>query len=370
MAPLIPPLDEQTYNNPGLIAAEMPGFSLNADSIHWYFMNSPFFDRGSNNNAFLMQLQYSPEQPYFYASRANFEKGLRERYPDGIQFMVVGEPQEPNQPWVVQKQLVREREVVQVLGTYYTMGTAFFMAPSLLDVLHSRLVSSPSCSLLASPSLSISNNVAQFSNLAQNLTHFSPATGHTYLPPSYTLKASATGGDRSSRAGSLAPSVTDLDASTAPTSLLTGTEATAAQSSITNFSNPLFIASLNLTGKFGHEYMDENPLQGEPGSFVYSSTKEQVEARNKAAVAAAAASSALSTSALSASFKAESVVSSVAPTPKPLPAELGAGPGAASRKGSLANVGVGKVPGKERRRKSKGLASPISPTGSVGKSFP
>lgn len=104
-----------------------------------------------------------------------------------------------------------------------------------------------------------------------------------------------------------------------------------------------------LTNKYGHEYMDENPLQGEPGNFVFASTNEALEARNKKQEATAHAPAVPVKP-----VEGESAVNSVAPTPKNLPLE------AMSRKESVA--GLSKI-GKEKRRKSKGLTSPISPTG-------
>jgi mediator of RNA polymerase II transcription subunit 6 len=177
--------------------------------------------------------------------------------------------------------------------------------------------------------------------MGQEGVHWSPASGHTYFPPSYETTKTA-GSAAASRAGSIAPGGVDMDTSQASVTQ-------PSEEQTTEFSDAFFLQSLQLTNQYGNEYMDENPLQGEPGSFVFASTKQQVEARNKAAAAQAA---------LAVPAKpddSQSVVSSsVAPTPKPLPTE------ASSRKGSIASI---PPKAKKERRKSKGLASPISPTG-------
>ena len=43
----------------------------------------------------------------------------------------------------------------------------------------------------------------------------------------------------------------------------------------------LLFDSFDLARRYGHEYIDQNPLQGEPGSFVFSSTHEQLRTRQK-----------------------------------------------------------------------------------------
>lgn len=126
----------------------------------------------------------------------------------------------------------------------------------------------------------------------------------------------------------------------------------------TEFSDALFMQSLNLTNQFGDEYMDENPLKGEPGAFVFTNTKNAVDERNKAQEQSAQAKSSQAT-ALTIETRPPSVAPSVVATPKggatPAPAE------AHSRKGSVANISKEAKEKKRERRKSKGLASPTTP---------
>jgi mediator of RNA polymerase II transcription subunit 6 len=116
--------------------------------------------------------------------------------------------------------------------------------------------------------------------------------------------------------------------------------------------------------------MDENPLQGEPGAFVFASTNQQVEARNKAQ-AAAAAQAALNVPVKARDGEADSAVNSVAPTPRPV-GHVGVGAGgvgAESRKASVIGLPpAGKAD--KKRRKSKGPGSPTSPTSATSLTGP
>ncbi|KAF2710989.1 hypothetical protein K504DRAFT_466013 [Pleomassaria siparia CBS 279.74] len=362
MPPKIAPLDEQMFEAPELfVMHDLPGHSLNTDSILWYFMNSQFFDGSSNNVALFNQVRGDMSNPILQSRKA-FEEALQTRFPLGLQFVVAAEPQNPGEPWVIQKQVKKravdkdgrqlDRVEVEVLASYYTVGNRILMAPSLLDVLQSRL-------------LSTSMYLQDLFDLSSNLSHYSPATGHTYMPPSYEAATKTTTASRLGSPGLVAVEVE------APASQPTSSQGPVAlETSATEFSDDFFLESLTATNKYGHEFMDENPLQGEPGSFVYGNTTRQVEARNKAAAAAAASGASsltVSTSQVPKAGDVESALNSAAPTPKaaatpkaaptPLPTETG------SRKGSVASV---PRLSKANRRKSKGLASPITPTASSG----
>ncbi|KAF2471275.1 MED6-domain-containing protein, partial [Lindgomyces ingoldianus] len=298
----------------------------------WYFMNSIFYEAGANNTA-VVQTAHQSQNQRILSSRKAFEDELKNM--QGTAFLVAAEPQAPGQPWVIQRQhreKVNEngtsRMHVKVTATYYTVGDKILMSPNMLDILQARM-------------LSITTNIQEFFDLGRAMSHFAPATGHTYLPASYeTTKAAVTGS--ASRAGSPgAESVAD------------GSQMAVAQpaeTSMTEYNDDFFMRSLNMVNRYGHEFMDENPLQGEPGAFVFTSTKEQVDARNKAQAAAQATGATLALPTKPA--EGESAVSTAAPTPKPLAAEP------PPRKGSIAKVP--RLPG-EKRRKSRGLTSPTSP---------
>lgn len=180
------------------------------------------------------------------------------------------------------------------------------------------------------------------------MTHWNPASGHSYFPSTYEApKAAAT----ASRIGSPTLAPADLEQSQESTAVQAADPAEATE----DFSDALFMQSLMLTNRYGDEYMDENPLKGEPGAFVFTNTKNAVDERNKAQEQSAQAKSSQAT-ALGVETRPPSVAPSVAATPKggatPAPPE------AHSRKGSVASVPKEK---KRERRKSKGLASPTTP---------
>jgi mediator of RNA polymerase II transcription subunit 6 len=177
------------------------------------------------------------------------------------------------------------------------------------------------------------------------MTHWSPATGHSYYPESYEAQTAVTG----SRIGSPTLAPTDLDQSEVAAS-----EAVEPAESTTEFSDALFMQSLMLTNRYGDEFMDENPLKGEPGSFVFTNTRNAVNERNQAQEQSSQAAS--QPAALKLDTRPPSVAPSVAATPKGAPTPIATE--SHSRKSSTADKPKDK---KRERRKSKGLASPTTP---------
>ena len=122
-----------------------------------------------------------------------------------------------------------------------------------------------------------------------------------------------------------------------------------------NSDSRLLYESFNLAQRYGTEYMDENPLQGEPGSFVFSSTNEHLRARHneQAAKAAAAAAAASNRAGESQSASAVSTPLSIADVRL------------TGQKGGKTDTGQAAVTSaplpKPKRKKSKAPISPISP---------
>jgi mediator of RNA polymerase II transcription subunit 6 len=145
MAPRVPPLDEIEWEDPHVIPGLGFGPELNTQNILWYFTNSPFFDAGSNNMSLLGHAQNAPDRDRIFGNRLAFEEALRDRYPTGFQFVVTSEPKAEGEPWVIQRQqktrdAVSGEIVTEIQGTYFTVGNKVFMAPSLLDIVRSRMV--------------------------------------------------------------------------------------------------------------------------------------------------------------------------------------------------------------------------------------
>ncbi|KAH3976745.1 mediator of RNA polymerase II transcription subunit 6 [Parastagonospora nodorum] len=343
MAMKVPLLDEQEFIDPRILH-DLPGQHIDqANNFAWYFANSQFYDASSLNQAVFSSHQADPAKFETLHNRRDFERAVQ-NIKHGLQFMVAGEPQGEGQPWLLQRQHKvpnAEDEVeTHVEGNYYNQGFYIRQAPSVLDVVRARM-------------LAISTRLQQVAELSQNMTHWTPATGYSYYPPSYDSSKPT---ETASRIGSPTLAPMDLDQ---PEGTTTAAQPSEPAESTTEFSDALFMQSLMLTNRYGDEYMDENPLKGEPGAFVFTNTKNAVGERNKAQAQAASQPAAAAAAAAAVTSRVDtrppSVAPSVAATPRGAPTPV---PEAHSRKGSTANVPKDK---KRERRKSKGLASPTTP---------
>lgn len=176
----------------------------------------------------------------------------------GLEFMVAQEPAEtaPNTGtgvWVIRKQTRRKRlpeeDEITVHSSYFVVGENIYMAPTVGDVVGSRL-------------LSILSSMNKFLSTASALPDFSPSLGYTYIPPSSStrLKAIESQLGQASKEGTPVPEV--LNSRKAPSA-----------SNISNYLDTrLLEESLNIAMKYGDEYMDENPITGQPGDFHLSTT--------------------------------------------------------------------------------------------------
>lgn len=114
-----------------------------------YFAESPFFDATSNNATLTTQALYNPNMYYIIQTREAFEGRLRTM--QGLEFMVTHDPSENDTKpdnsgvWVIRKQMRRKRQGTQDevtgISSYYVVGENVYMAPSVANILGSRLVS-------------------------------------------------------------------------------------------------------------------------------------------------------------------------------------------------------------------------------------
>jgi mediator of RNA polymerase II transcription subunit 6 len=113
-----------------------------------YFAKSPFFDPTSNNAVLENQAMYNQNMVHVVATREAFEGRLKTM--SGLEYIVAQEPAETapgtgTGVWVIRKQTRRKRQgqedEITVHSTYFVMGENIYMAPALLDVLGSRIVS-------------------------------------------------------------------------------------------------------------------------------------------------------------------------------------------------------------------------------------
>ena len=147
-----------------------------------YFAESPFFDATSNNATLTTQALYNPNMYYIIQTREAFEGRLRTM--QGLEFMVIHDPSEndtkPNHSgvWVIREQNRRKRQGAQDevtgISSYYVVGDNVYMAPSVGNILSSRLVCAAELLSMGRPDVKA---VAVNSHLPHE------ATLHSVFPP-------------------------------------------------------------------------------------------------------------------------------------------------------------------------------------------
>ena len=254
-----------------------------------YFSHSPFFDATSNNATLTTQATYNPSMFHLIQTREGFEGHLRTM--QGLEFMVAYGPAQNAQQangvsggedtgvWVIRKQNRRKTQAAEdeitILSTYFVVGENVYMAPSVGNVLGSRTVRLACLvtqELELSVQLSTVTYLTKFLNTASTLPNFSPSLGYTYMPPSHNSLTSApsTQLTQQSKEGTPAPD-TQSQPKTKP-------QSTSGPLSAGDYQAARLMAeSFALSVRYGNEYMDENPLVGEPGAFILSKSHEQAQ---------------------------------------------------------------------------------------------
>jgi mediator of RNA polymerase II transcription subunit 6 len=136
-----PPLDEIQFR--GVI----PEGGIHSNSVLWYFNDSPWYDRQSSNEIVKTQGMNNIDIFQDLGERVRFEGRVKTM--TGTEFIVAQEPSEMapgtgTGVWVINKQHRRKRQgqedEVNVLGTYFLVNENIYMAPSVADVMSSRIV--------------------------------------------------------------------------------------------------------------------------------------------------------------------------------------------------------------------------------------
>lgn len=139
-----PPLDEIQWRSPMAIA-QMGG--LHNNTILFYFAESPFFERTSNNAVVYNQAMNVPSMYPVIQTREAFETHLNTM--SGLEFRVVEEPAETGPGagtgvWVIRKQTRRKSayddDEITVHASYFVVGENIYMAPTLSGILAARIV--------------------------------------------------------------------------------------------------------------------------------------------------------------------------------------------------------------------------------------
>lgn len=144
-----------------------------------------------------------------------------------------------------------------------------------------------------------------------------------------------------------------VQAETANDPVMAGTTTTSTQSSVA--STQALYESFAQFMRYGNEYMDENPLVGEPGKFVFSSSKQHLQTQQEQAARKAEQAAALK---LQTDLKR--AVTPQEPSRPATPQLVSAKPPKAERK-----QGAAGGPPKPKRRKSRAPTTPGSPLGAT-----
>ncbi|KAL9623327.1 MAG: hypothetical protein Q9160_002434 [Pyrenula sp. 1 TL-2023] len=253
--------DEQFYRNP-IWVAENGGY-LHSNNVLYYFATSPFFDPTSNNSSIVQQSVYNPIIAQEIFTRHGLEERLKSM--SGIAYIVTHDPLEseariegPNGPeisniWVINKQerLKRpgQKDEVTTLAIYYIVGDSIYMAPSVYKAVSNR-------------TLSAATALNKILSVASDLSLLSPARQHTNLAEASQDSASSKPLQTSRQTTSQPENATSAERSRRPGQLPASFVGQDAQSSST------LLEAFRLSMAYRNEYMDEQPLIGEPGNFM------------------------------------------------------------------------------------------------------
>ncbi|KAI9783725.1 MAG: Mediator of RNA polymerase II transcription subunit 6 [Peltula sp. TS41687] len=279
-------------------------------------------------------------------TREAFENRLRTM--QGVEFMVAYEPKQPaaepvvlpgaaaaaagggdiSNIWVIRKQIRRKQQgyedEVTVLSTFFIVGENVYMAPSVASVIGCRLLSTVTA-------------LTKFLSTASSLPLFSPSVGNTYTRPTPVAPTSAPTIQLTAQASKESTPMPD----NVPRTVKVPTAAAAAATTESLQETRSLAESFNMTLRYMDEYIDENPLQGEPGSFILSTAHGPSHSKNP--------SQAKPTT--TAKTAADSETATEPPTD-------GEGAGATAKKTTTTTSGEKNptgpnVPAKPKRRKSK-----------------
>lgn len=184
---------------------------------------------------------------------------------------------------------------------------------------------------------------------ASSLSMYSPSEGHHYIPANVRQQRQASRTPGNSREGSLAPE---------------GSQISTVSKSIKSKGGDVgtLYDAYRLFNSFSNEYMDENPLLGEPGSFVFSTSREAVQAQREAEAKRADQQAELKKAQEDAKKEAAAVKAQSAPPPKEetpmLKPANGPTPSRKSSRPPDGEAGGGRKP-KKRKSKAQGTSAAV-----------
>ena len=179
---------------------------------------------------------------------------------------------------------------------------------------------------------------------ASALPIFTPALGYTYMPPVPKPTSSAAGSLQATQASKETTPMPDTQSSL----LSSKAPLASGKASATDIrGTALLSGSLKLASRFDGEFMDENPLVGEPGSFILQKAREQ-PSQSTSQTLSQTTSMTTSQATTTTVKSTEAVKASAPPTPAPLKTE-GLPPAEKKVKGEKTPVTPGTA-GKKRKK--------------------
>ncbi|RMZ90772.1 hypothetical protein DV736_g2010, partial [Chaetothyriales sp. CBS 134916] len=260
---------ELVWSDPGWIQSQ--GGWLHANNVLFYFAQSPFFDRSSENNTLFMQYANSDQTAEILGTRQRFETALKNR--QGLSYVVSHDPLQPPKQieapdgtklpanvWVIRKQIrsiLGDDSSVKVLAYYYIANQIIYEAPTVAKVLSNRM-------------LNVTESIGKIFAEASQYPLFSAAHGHTYMKPTQKYIS-----QKEMAASQPSKEVTPMPSQEGPEGGKAVDISIIDKSSKKADAQTLFQA-LRLTMSYGAEYSDETPLEGEPGHFRFTKKSDQL----------------------------------------------------------------------------------------------
>ncbi|KAF4449798.1 hypothetical protein F53441_6993 [Fusarium austroafricanum] len=250
-----PPLDEIQWRSPMALSQWEGG--LHSNTILFYFAESPFFERTSNNAVVFSQALNVESMRYLLATREAFEGHLNTM--SGLEFRVAEEPAETGPGagtgvWVIRKQTRRksayEDDEITVHASYFVVGENIYMAPTLSSIFAARI-------------MTISSLVTNAVSAAESVRKWGPSVGNFYQLPSSKTPAKP----KIQNSAAATPMPVSDDSSKAPTAPAATTHKDD-EKSLERLAEESFMIHM----KYGGEYIDENPITGRPGEFHLTTT--------------------------------------------------------------------------------------------------
>ncbi|KAI3323253.1 MED6-domain-containing protein [Xylariaceae sp. AK1471] len=252
-----PPLDEIFWRDPQS-AQQMQG--IHSNSVLFYFAQSPFFDRTSNNAVLASQAMFNPAMFHLIQTREAFEGRLREM--SGLEFIVAQEPAETapgtgTGVWVIRKQTRRKRDPedeIIVHSTYYIVGENIYTAPTLAQVISFRTTA-------------ISSALNKCFPAADEARIWSPSQGHVYKMAPTTTNPRPRNSTESKEATPNPDGKSTANKAAGPPEPKKSDPMLSTFDLVRHAEHSMLIHLQS-----GGDYEDENPITGKPGAFNLTKT--------------------------------------------------------------------------------------------------